>query len=317
MLVFDLDRAMSEETLGARLARSLGSVIAPHEVREFADGEFKIRPLVDPRGSHVVVCASLFGDTSLRPAERLVRLAWFIATVRQHGAAQVTAVVPYLAFARKERVTQPWDPIASRYVAQCLEAAGMDQIMVLEAHSPAAYYNAFRKPACHFAAHSLFDDALTPWLAHPWVVVAPDPGGVKRAQLWREHLVARFHRPVGFAMIDKRRSAGVVRSEGWVSGVVAEATALLIDDLIATGHTLVHAASALRNAGAQNVLACAAHGLFVGSACDVLAGSEIAAVVVSDSVPIGRVPNVSALAKKLRVVSAAPLLASMLAQSDA
>jgi ribose-phosphate pyrophosphokinase len=96
-------------------------------------------------------------------------------------------------------------------------------------------------------------------------VVSPDPGGVKRAQLFRETLEATFERPVGSAFIEKRRSAGVVSGSLFV-GEVEGATALVIDDLVSTGGTLARAADACLQHGARRVLAFAAHGLFVGDA---------------------------------------------------
>jgi ribose-phosphate pyrophosphokinase len=219
-------------------------------------------------------------------------------------------VLPYLAYARKDRRTKPFDPLTLRYVAQWFEAAGTDQLIVLEAHNVAALENAFRRPVVHVSAHALFDPLVAAWPGRPALVVAsPDPGGVKRAQLWRESLQERLQRPVGFAMVDKRRSAGVVSSDRLVAGDVAGAHVLLLDDLIASGETMQRAALALRQAGAGEVSVFAAHGLFVGAAADVLADPAIARVVVSDSVPPFRWPAQSPSHGKLQVVSAAALLA--------
>jgi len=216
------------------------------------------------------VIASLHGDGSGSPHDKLCRLLMFVSTLRDHGAHRVTAVVPYLAYARKDRRTKPFDPLSLRYVAQWFEAAGVDQLIVLEAHNVAALENAFRLPTLSLSAHALFDPLVAEWPGQPaFVVVSPDVGGVKRAQLWRESLQQQLQRPVGFAMIDKRRSAGVVSSDRLVAGDVAGADVLLLDDLIASGETMQLAARALREAGAREVSVFAAHGLFVGAAADV------------------------------------------------
>lgn len=324
--------------LSAALAAELGVAVSPHEHRRFEDGEEKLRPLADPRGQHVCVVLALHGGPPAAgravpanphgaprevardaphdsPHDRLVRLLMFLATLRDHGAARVTAVVPYLAYARKDRRTKPFDPLGLRVVAQLFEAVGPDELIVLEAHALAAFENAFRCPTLHVSGHAAFDTAwdavLAPRLGErPLAVASPDPGGVKRAQLWREALEQRLGRPVGFAMVDKRRSAGVVSSERLVAGDVAGASVLLLDDLVATGGTLRHAARALRHAGAHEVLALAAHGLFVGDAAEQLADPALAAVLVTDSVPPGRLPAGSAAAGKLQVVSAAAPLAA-------
>jgi ribose-phosphate pyrophosphokinase len=308
MLIFGLD---AQPAFAAALAAELDESPAPLERRTFEDGEHKLRPLVDPRGGDAYIVASLFGGLDGSPHDKVCRLLMFAATLRDHGVRRITAVVPYLAYARKDRRTKPFDPVTLRYVAQWFEAAGIDQLIVLETHNVAALDNAFRRPTLHLNAHRLFDPLVAEFAGggRPLVVASPDPGGVKRAQLWRESVEEHLARPVGFAMIDKRRSAGVVSSLRLVAGEVAGATVLLLDDLIASGETMQRAAVALREAGAREVQVFAAHGLFTGTAADALADPAIARVVVSDSVPPFRVPSGSALAAKLRVVPAAPLVA--------
>ena len=315
MLLYSLDPGCA---LAPALARALDEPLAPHEDRGFEDGERKWRPLSDPRGADAYVVASLHGGPSDSPHDKLLRLLMFIATLHDHGAARVTAVVPYLAYARKDRQTKPFDPLALRYVAQLFEAVGADQLMVLEAHNVAALQNAFRCPTVHLDVHRAFDAAAAEWVGGaPVAVASPDPGGVKRAQLWRESLEAHLGRPVAAAMVDKRRSAGVVSSQGLVSGDVAGMTVLLLDDLIASGGTMVRAAAALREAGAHGVIACAAHGLFTGDAARRLADPAIDRVVVTDSVPPFRLPAAGLPAGRLQLVSAVPLFAQAIRASRA
>lgn len=151
----------------------------------------------------------------------------------------------------------------------------------------------------------------------PLAVASPDPGGVKRAQLWRESLAHALQRHVGFAMVDKRRSAGVVSSDNLVAGDVRDHTVLLLDDLIASGETMRRAAVALRLAGAREVLAFAAHGLFTGAAGEVLGDERLASIVVTESVPAFRLPATAAVRSKLVVASAAPLFARAISASHA
>jgi ribose-phosphate pyrophosphokinase len=234
----------------------------------------------------------------------------FIAALSEHGAARVTAVVPYLAYARKDRQTKPFDPVTLRYVAQLFEAVGTAQLIVLEAHNVAAFQNAFRCVTVHIEAHRAFDSLAREFADHGALAVAsPDPGGVKRAQLWRESLEQTLQQPVGFAMVDKRRSAGVVSSENLVSGDVGGMTVLLLDDIIAGGDTMRRAALSLRRAGAREVVAFAAHGLFTGAAADVLADESIGRIAVTDSVPPFRLPPDAKLRSKLSIASVAPLFA--------
>lgn len=307
MLLFALD---PECRLAPALAAELDESLSAHEDRRFEDGEHKLRPLVDPRGADAYVVAGLHGGPHDSPHDKLVRLLVFAATLRDLGAARVTAVVPYLAYARKDRRTKPFDPVTLRYVAQLFEAVGVEQVIVLEAHNVAAFENAFRCATVHLEAHRAFDPVAAELAGTgPLAVASPDPGGVKRAQLWRESLAERLARPVGFAMVDKRRSAGLVSSASLVAGDVGGMTVLLLDDLIASGDTMKRAAQALRHAGARQVIACAAHGLFIDPAADLLADPAVAQVLVTDSVPPFRLPPTGPVSRKLRIVSAVPLFA--------
>ncbi|NDP37976.1 MAG: ribose-phosphate pyrophosphokinase [Rhodoferax sp.] len=307
MLLYSLD---SDDTFAQGLAAALGVTLAPHEYRRFEDGEHKLRPLLDPRGSDAFVVHSLHGDAQDSPHDKLCQLLMFISTLRDHAAARVTTVVPYLAYARKDRQTKPFDPLSLRYVAQLFEAVGTAQLIVLEVHNVAAFQNAFRCPTIHLEAHQAFNTMLLELAGDARLVVAsPDPGGVKRAQLWRESLEITLLRPVGFAMVDKRRSAGVVSSENLVAGEVEGMRVLLLDDLIAGGETMRRAALALRRSGAREVLACVAHGLFTGSSAQVLADDSIERIIITDSVPPFRLPMDCAVRRKLAIASAVPLFA--------
>lgn len=315
MLLFSLDPGSS---FAVALAAGLGVSLAPHEDRTFEDGEHKLRPLVDPMGLDAYVVSSLYGEPHRSPHDKLCSLLVFMATLRDHGAARVTAVVPYLAYARKDRQTKPFDPVTLRYLAQLFEAVETSQLIVLEAHNVAAFQNAFRCPTVHLQAHRAFDSAVTELVTGGALAVAsPDPGGVKRAQLWRESLEEKLMQPVGFAMLDKRRSAGVVSSDRLVAGEVGGMMVLLLDDLIASGDTMKRAALALQQAGARTVIACAAHGLFVGSADDALNCDSIARIIVTDSVAPFRLRPSGPVHSKLQVVSACALFAQAIRQSHA
>ncbi len=161
MLVFAIDS--HDRPFAQALVADLDASLAPHELRRFEDGECKARPLADPRGEDVYVVQSLHGGPDDSPHDKLVRLLMFIATVREHGARRVTAVVPYLAYARKDRQTKPFDPVAQRYVAQLLESVGTSQVIVLEVHNPAAFQNAFRIPTVHLEARHALAATAEAW----------------------------------------------------------------------------------------------------------------------------------------------------------
>jgi ribose-phosphate pyrophosphokinase len=295
---------------GARVAAALGQPLAPHEEREFEDGEHKARPLESVRERDVYVVHSLYGEPGQSVNDKLVRLLFFLGAVRDAGAARVTAVLPYLAYARKDTRTQPRDPLTTRYVAQLIEAVGVDRVVTLDVHNVAAFQNAFRCRVEHleaapvFAAHfaaSLPADARV-------VVVSPDIGGIKRAERLRAALGRALGREADGAFLEKARGKGVLRG-GRLVGEVDGAHVVIVDDLISTGGTLAHAARVCRTAGAVGVQAAAAHGLFVGNAAEVVADAALDRLVVTDSVPPFRLPP-ELVARKLVVLSVAERIAA-------
>jgi ribose-phosphate pyrophosphokinase len=299
------------DELGAAVAAELGQPLATHEEREFEDGEHKARPLETVRGADVFVLHGLHSGPQQSANDKLCRLLFFIGAVRDAGAARVTAIAPYLCYARKDRRTKPSDPVTTRYVAALFEAVGTDAVVTLDVHNPAAFENAFRCPTVALTAAPLFVDyvqnAVTALAGKKLCVVSPDPGGSKRADLFREALESALSRPIGKGFADKRRSAGVVSGDLFV-GDVEGATALIIDDLISTGGTLVRAAQAARRAGAKQVLALVTHGLFMPGAEAAILDSAIDRVVVTDSVSAFRLGDKAARAK-LDILPVAPLLA--------
>jgi len=297
----------ASRAFGERVAAALGRPLDAHEEREFEDGEHKARPLVSVRGEDVYVLQGLHGDVHSSGDDKLVRLLFFCGALRDHGAARTTALVPYLAYGRKERQTKPFDPVSTRYLAQLIESVGIDALVTLETHSVTALQNAFRIPTVHIDAAVLFAERAQALGGDgPIVVVSPDPGGIKRVQLFAELLARRLERPVGIAFIEKRRSAGKV-SGSLLAGDVAGATALVFDDLISTGGTLRRAASMCIEAGAKRVIAFAAHGLFAPGAEQMLLDPAFAAVVVGDTVPAPQLSD--AAHARLTYEPSAPLFA--------
>jgi ribose-phosphate pyrophosphokinase len=303
-LVFALE---GSRALGASVAGGLGLALTPHEEREFDDGEFKVRPLAGVRDRDVYVLHALAGSPSQSPGDQLLRLLAMLGAVRDAGAARLTALVPYLAFARKDARTKPRDPLTLRYIATFFEAVGVDLVAVLDVHNLAAFENAFRCRTEHLEARPLFADWLHQRLGDTALaVVSPDVGGVKRAERLRQSLERTSGRSVGMAFLEKYRSAGVVTGEALV-GDVNGRVAVILDDLISTGTTLARAAHACVGAGASRVFAAATHGLFVGEANRILGEAPLEAVVITDSVPAFRVAP-GALHDKLVTLAAGPLL---------
>lgn len=270
----------------ARVSARLKTPLRPVEERGFEDGEHKVRPLTSVRGLDAYVIHTLHGDETSSVNDKLCRLLFLIGALKDHGVARVTAVLPYLCYARKDRRTQPYDPVTSRYVASLFEAMTTDRIMAVEVHNVAAFDNAFRCPTQHIDTAEFFATHFAPLAKEgKLVVVSPDAGGVKRAELFRRALERLSGDAIDNAFVEKYRSGGVVTGGALVGGL-QDRTAIILDDLISTGGTLLRAAKACRAAGARRVFGAATHGLFTAGASELLASADFDGLVVSDTVPL-------------------------------
>ena len=292
------------------VAKALGIPLAEHEERDFEDGEHKNRPLQSVRGKDIYLLQSLHSDARLSVNDKLVRLLFLIGCLKDAAAGRITVLAPYLAYARKDRKTQPRDPVTIRYLAQLFEAIGTDRLVTLEVHNLAAFQNAFRCNTEHLTPDSLFIDELLATLgaAESLVVLSPDAGGIKRAERFRRSLGARLGRELPLASMEKARGKGVLNI-GRLIGEVTDSTVVIIDDLISTGSTLLGAARACKKAGAHRVVAAAAHGVFSGKADEVLAADELNRILVTDSIEPLRLSS-DLIGHKVKVLSAIPLFAS-------
>ena len=304
LVLFGLD---TTRPYADRVAARLGLALAPAEERDFEDGEHRARPLADPAGRHAVVIHSLHADAARSVNDKLCRLLFFCAALKDAGAASVTAVAPYLCYARSDRRTKPLEPVIHRYVAAAMEACGIDAVVTVDVHNLAAFENAHRVPAHNAEA--------APLLAQPFatlegdcVAVSPDAGGLKRVEAFRVALEARLGRPVGTACMAKVREAGQVTGR-LLSGHVEGKAAVIVDDIISTGATLLHAVRACRDAGARRIFAAAAHGLFTAGAGALVEESALERIVVLDTVPPFRLPQ-AAVARRLSVLDSTALVAA-------
>lgn len=321
-LVFALG---ATEPFGRGVAAELATELAAAEERGFEDGEHKLRSRASVRERDCYVLHALDGDAQQTVNDKLCRLLFFGAALRDHGAARVTLVCPYLCYARKDRRTQPRDPVTTRYVAGAIEAMGVDRIVVLEPHSPAAFDNAFRIPAERVHANGPLVDALLEHVgAAPAAVVSPDTGGAKRAAALRDVLAARSGGEPATAFLDKRRSGGVVSGDT-VAGDVAGRAAVIVDDLIASGTTMLRAVRACRERGATAVYAVATHGVFAEGAERLLGEPALDRLLITDSVTprmeerwgerVERIGVAPLLANVIRALNAGGSLTAVLADS--
>jgi len=298
----------SSREFGERVCSHLGCSLSAHEEREFEDGEHKARPLASVREKDVFVIQSLYGDAQLSVNDKLCRLLFFVGALNDASARRVTAVIPYLCYARKDRKSKPRDPVTTRYIAALFETVGTHSAVTMDVHNLAAYQNAWRIPTDHLEAKVLFANYMLPLLGHrDVVVVSPDVGGVKRANDFRQTLSRALGSEIPSAFVEKYRSDDVL-SGGTVVGDVSGRLVIIIDDLISSGTTLVRAAEACRERGAATVYAAASHGVFSPKAGEILSNSALEKIIVTNTVPPFRLEQHSAQ-RKLTVLDAAPLFA--------
>jgi len=291
------------------VAAKLGVAIAPLEERDFEDGEHKIRPTAGVRNRDVYVFADLATSPGQSVNDKLCKLMFFVGALKQSAASFVTVVAPYLCYARKERQTKPRDPVVTRYLAQMFEAVGVDCVISMTAHDLAAFQNAFRCRTEHLDADALFAHALAGRLkGRRLAVVSPDPGGVKRAERFRVKLESVLATPVAKGFVDKTRGMGKLAGDLF-AGDVAGRTAIILDDMISTGGTMIRAAAACRRNGASETIAVATHGLFVGGAPELMRDASIDEIWVTDCVALPDALDAEVQRGRLRVVRAGDLLA--------
>lgn len=293
---------------GTSVGAALDIPLSAHEESVFDGGEIMMRPLESVRGRSVYVIQSLFSDTLGSANDRFCALLFLIGALKDAGARLVTACLPYLAYARQDRHTEDRDPVTTRYIAQLFEAVGVDRVVALEVHNPAAFDNAFRCETVRLDATALFARHFAADSdGHDYTVATPDIGGAKRARYFQELFQTAIGRTVNFALMDKKRSPGLV-SGTLFAGDVAGRRVILVDDLISSGTTIMRAVDACRRSGAVHVYVAATHASFAAGARRLFDSGMPDSVVLTDSVSLS--DNFSArLSGSLTVLAAAPVFA--------
>jgi ribose-phosphate pyrophosphokinase len=308
MLLFDLTPFHS---LGRDVAQAAGYPVASLEVRFFRGGQHKMRPVVSVRGHDVFVIGSLNASEGLSANDHLVRMLFFIAACRDHGAARVTAVTPWLPYARKDRVTRARDPVSSRYVAQLFEAVGTHTRVTVDVHNLSAFQNGFRCRTINFDTCRLFSTKVASQAGDaPVTIMSPDLGGAKRAELLRQSVERARNKAAGFAVVEKHRSGGVIVGDLF-AGEVADPDVWIVDDMIESGETMLRAVRACRARGARSVRMLATHALCNAQETKRLLDPAVTSLTVTDTAA-SLAPEADD--PRLRTLSVAPMLGRCLAR---
>ncbi|MGZ3790141.1 MAG: ribose-phosphate diphosphokinase [Bacteriovorax sp.] len=294
-------------TIAEGVCKELGVELSLLEEEKFPDGELKIRPRERVENADVFVFHSLGKDSLRTVNDRLCELYFFLSTLRDHGANQVTAVIPYLSYARSDQKKVSFDSVTLRYVAQMLEASGVRRIITLDVHNISAFESAFRCSTMNVEAATRFCQYATYGLLRNIspVVLSPDIGGIKRAEKFRKQLETIAGLPVDSAFLEKYRSMEGMTGNKLVGNVKGRSI-FIVDDMISTGETILRAINACHNEGASSIKVFASHGLFTKNQNELLNSSAVDEIIVTDSYPA---LNDLAPFKKLKVLKCAPLFA--------
>ncbi len=284
--------------LSQRISREIDLPLAPMDITRFADGEFdvKIHELV--RGHDVF----LIQPTCQPVSDNLIQLFVTLDALRRASAARITAVIPYYGYQRKEKKTAPRDPISAKLMANIIELAGASRVVAVDLHAE-AIQGFFDIPVDALTATKILARRVRERHGNNVVVVSPDTGGALRARRLGRLLDA----PI--AIIDKRRPRDDAVEVVHVVGDVAGMHAVIVDDLISTGGTLVSASEALRGKGATGVDVVATHGLLTEGALERLRDAPIDEICVTDTIPVSDPERFLDNHPRLRVLSVAPLIA--------
>ena len=286
----------SNPELAERIADKLGLSLGEVELKTFANGETYVRYDDSIRGSDAFIIQS--GNPPVN--DHLVELLIMIQAAKLASAKRITAVVPWYPYSRQDKKSRPREPITARLVADFLEAEGVDRVLTMDLHA-GQIQGFFNVPVDHMTALPLFatfyrDKGL---YGDKVVAVSPDPGRAKMARRFGQMLEADL------AIMNKVRPEHDTAEVSEVIGDVQGKVAIMSDDIIVTGGTLIAGAEALKEAGATEVYACATHGLFPGNAFEKISGSVLAEVAVTDTVPIDKLNQPD----KINVISVSKLLA--------
>ncbi len=280
--------------LAEDLSRELECELASCVLRDFPDGEQEVEIQSSVRGESVFVVQPLGAPVG----EHLLELLLIADACRRAGARSVAAIVPYVGFARQDRVTKEGVPLGAKVLADALGTGGFCQVIAVDLHSP-VIASCVHAPVAHLSAVPVIAEALRAHARPDSVVVAPDLGAVKLAEAYARLL------ELPLAVVSKVRLSPTEVSVRGVVGDVRGKRPIVVDDMISTGMTVDAAIDALLVHECQrDVVVAATHGLFAGEAPDRLSRPEIVRVVTTDSLPPApKAPG------RLEVIRLAPLLA--------
>ena len=266
--------------LSKKIAEYLGKELSPINIYRFKDGEICVKIEENIRGKDVFIIQSICPPVN----ENLMELLITLDALRRASPRRITAVIPYYGYARQDRKDQPRVPITAKLVANLLVTAGVNRILTMDLHAP-QIQGFFDIPVDHLFAAPVIIEYLKGKKFEKPVIVAPDVGGVKMARAFAKRL------PADLAIVDKRRDSPEKVEMMHVIGDVRDCEAIIVDDIISTGNTMIEAAEALIKNGATKIYGSCTHAVIADEAIKKLENSNFEEIIITDTIPHSNLPQ--------------------------
>jgi ribose-phosphate pyrophosphokinase len=282
------------QALATKISAAIGVSVSRSTITRFADGELKIKLEENIRGRDVFIIQS-----TQPPAEHILELLLFLDAAKRASADRVTAVIPYFGYARQDRKDEPRVPISAKLIADLVARSGASRVLTMDLHAE-QIQGYFDIPVDHLYAAPVFIDYYQKYDVDEIIVVAPDTGSVKRARAFAR----RLGKEIPIAIVDKRRTGPNKSMVANIIGDVKNRIALIYDDMLDTGGTMVDAAESIQDKGAKEVYTCIVHPLLSRNAPERVSKSCIKELVVTDTIELTPEKKI----EKLKILSVANLL---------
>jgi len=267
----------ASRALAQEIADYLGMKLSSVAIGRFPDGETMVKVEADVRGSDVFVVQSTCAPVN----DNLMELLIVLDCLKRASAARITAVIPYFGYARQDRKDEGRVPITAKLVANLITTAGANRVLTIELHA-AQVQGFFDIPVDHLYAGPVVEDYLEREAIRDMVVVSPDVGGSKLALAYAQRFRADL------AIIEKERVGGSEVRTSFIIGNVKGKNAVIVDDMITTGGTIVSGAELLKERGAKDIYVVATHAVFCGPAHERITQAPIKQVAVTNTIPLGK-----------------------------
>ncbi|EAK7234873.1 ribose-phosphate pyrophosphokinase [Campylobacter upsaliensis] len=278
-----------------QISKYLSLPLSDAGVKRFSDGEISVQIDESVRGKDVFIIQSTCAPAN----DNLMELLILTDALRRSSANSITAIIPYFGYARQDRKANPRVPISAKLVADLIEAAGIDRVATIDLHA-GQIQGFFNIPVDNLYGSIVFNDYIKSKHFKNAVVGSPDIGGIARARSVAKKL------GLNIIIVDKRREKANESEVMNIIGDVNGKDVVLVDDIIDTAGTIVKAAKALKEKGANSVMACCTHAVLSGEAYERIAKGDLDELVITDTIPLKKEHE------KIKVLSVAPIFAEVI-----